>query len=232
MLDRLVAARPAARDAGSGVEQGFPALRVRGQVAPRRSLDLESRAWLDRLRAVEPVRSAAIGELHERLRREALFHIRRRARSLHELSGGDLEDLAVQAANDSLLAVLRKLDDYRGDSQFWTWARRFAQLEAPVSIRRRMGRERVAWGDPDWASEPRDPGPTPHERAEARELMETVSALIAEKLTRRQRAVLIAITVKGVSPRALAADLETTPGAIYKTLHDARAKLHAQLALC
>jgi len=62
--------------------------------------------------------------------------------------------------------------------------------------------------------------------------METVSALIAEKLTRRQRAVLIAITVKGVSPRALAADLETTPGAIYKTLHDARAKLHAQLALC
>jgi len=147
MLDRLVAARPAAHDAGLGVEQGFSALRARGQVAPGRSLDVESRAWLDRLRAVEPVRSAAIGELHERLRREALFHIRRRARSLHELSGGDLEDLAVQAANDSLLAVLRKLEDYRGDSQFWTWARRFAQLEAPVSIRR-------LWGASAWRGAP------------------------------------------------------------------------------
>ncbi len=187
---------------------------------------------MDRLHAVGPVRRDAIEELHERLRREALFHIRRRAGSLHGFPGSDLHDLAVQAANDSLLAVLRKLDDYRGDSQFWTWARTFAQLEAPVSIRRRMGRDRLAWRAPDSAPEPSDPGPTPHERAEARELMDTVSALIVEKLTRRQRTVLIAITVKGVSPRALAADLETTPGAIYKTLHDARAKLHAQLALC
>lgn len=198
-------------------------------MAPGLAPDVESRAWLGRLRAVGPVRRDAIEELHERLRREALFHIRRRARSLHELPGSDLEDLAVQAANDSLLAVLRKLDDYRGDSQFWTWARRFAQLEAPASIRRRMGREHVAWGDPDSAPEVPDPTPSPHERAEARELLKTVSVLV-EQLTRRQRTVLVAITIMGVSTEALAADLHTTPGAVYKILHDARAKLRAELA--
>ena len=44
----------------------------------------------------------------------------------------DIDDLAVQAADDALLALMRKLDDYRGDSQFWTRARRFAQLEEVV----------------------------------------------------------------------------------------------------
>ncbi len=209
--------------------QELPALRVRGDAAPGPELDVESRAWLGRLRAVGPVHRCAIEELHERLRREALFHIRRRARSVHELPGSDLEDLAVQAANDALLAVLRKLDDYRGDSQFWTWARRFAQLEALVSVRRRMGREHVARDDPDTALEVPDAAPSPHERAEARELLKTVSILVTQ-LTRRQRTVLIAITVSGVSTELLAADLHTTPGAIYKTLHDARAKLRAELA--
>ena len=35
-------------------------------------------------------------------------------------------------------------DRESGDSQFWTSARRFAQLEAPVSIRRQLGRDRLA----------------------------------------------------------------------------------------
>jgi RNA polymerase sigma-70 factor, ECF subfamily len=54
-----------------------------------------------------------------------------------------------------------------------------------------------------------------------------VSELITGRLTRHQRAVLIAIAVDGVSPAVLASELDTTPGAIYKTLHDARRKLTA-----
>ncbi|MGZ4249093.1 MAG: hypothetical protein ACXVUE_12410, partial [Solirubrobacteraceae bacterium] len=108
---------------------------------PVRRLDAESRAWWVRLHGREPERDRAIAELHERLRREAWFHIRLRTRGMSEFPRSDLDDLAVQAASDALLAVLRKLEHYRGDSQFWTWAKRFAQLEAPVSIRRRMGRD-------------------------------------------------------------------------------------------
>ena len=74
--------------------------------------------------------------------------------------------------------------------------------------------------------------PSEQERAEAQELLEKVSGLIVDQLTARQRAVVIAIAIDGVSTATLATELETTRGAIYKTLHDARKRLTAQLALC
>jgi RNA polymerase sigma-70 factor (ECF subfamily) len=197
---------------------------------PPRLLDAESRAWWVRLHGAKPVRDRAIGELYERLRREARFQIRLRTRGMSEFPASDLDDLALMAADDALLAVMRKLDNYRGESQFWTWARRFAQLEAPVSIRRRLGRDRVA-NDPERTFALPDPGSSPQERAEVQELLWKVSDLIVGRLTTRQRAVLVAIAIDGVSTAALATELETTPGAIYKTLHDARRKLSAQLAL-
>jgi len=49
-------------------------------------------------------------------------------------------------------------------------------------------------------------------------------------LTARQREVLIALTIDGVATEDLARRLNTTPGALYKTLHDARRKLKAGLA--
>lgn len=136
----------------------------------------------------------------------------------------------MEAANDALLSVLRKLDEFRGESQFWTWARRFAQLEAPVSIRRRLGRDRLA-DDPESVFACPDRSCSPQERAEAQELMRMVSDLIVGQLTARQRAVLVAVAIDGVSPTTLAVELDSTPGAIYKTLHDARRKLSAHLAL-
>ncbi|PZS08021.1 MAG: RNA polymerase subunit sigma-70 [Solirubrobacterales bacterium] len=173
----------------------------------------------------------AIAQLHERLRREARFEIRKRARCLPELAASDLDDLAVQAADDALMTLLRKLGDYRGDSQFWTWARRFAQLEAPVSIRRRLGHDHLVPADlPPALLDPAAVGGSPPELVELRLLLETVTVLVAQ-LTQRQRTVLVAIAINGDSPAALAIELDTTPGAIYKTLHDARKKLKAQLAL-
>jgi RNA polymerase sigma-70 factor, ECF subfamily len=197
---------------------------------PTRRLDAESRAWWVRLHGAGPVRDGAIVELHERLRREAGFHLRLRARRMPWFPMSDLDDLAVMAADDALLAVLRKLDDYRGESQFWTWARRFAQLEAPVSIRRRLGHDRLA-NDPEREFAGADPGCTAHERAEVQEQLRKVGDLIVGQLTTRQRTVLIAIVIDGVSTATLATELNTTAGAIYKTLHDARRKLTAQLAL-
>jgi RNA polymerase sigma-70 factor, ECF subfamily len=205
--------------------------RASARTVPASRLDAESRAWWVRLHGGEPERDRAIVELHERLRREAWFHIRLRTRGKSEFPRSDVDDLAVQAASDALLAILRKLEDYRGDSQFWTWAKRFVQLEAPVSIRRRLGRDHLA-DDPERAFAVADPGRSPQERVEAQELLEEVSRLIVDQLTALQRAVVIAIAIDGVSPATLAAELETTRGAIYKTLHDVRKKLAAQLALC
>ncbi len=194
----------------------------------QRHLDSESRSWCVRLRGPNPQRDQAIVELHDRLRREARFHIGWRARSAPRVPAGDLDDLATQAAGDALIAVIRKLDRYRGESTFWTWARRFAQLEAPVAIRRSLGRDRL-WHDPDRALLVADSGHSPHERAEVRETLRTVTDAMTQHLTPRQRRVLIAVALDGVSPAALACELQTTPGAIYKTVHDARRKLVAQL---
>jgi RNA polymerase sigma-70 factor (ECF subfamily) len=199
---------------------------------PGRPLDAESLSWWSRLHAVDPVRHCAIAELHERLRREARFHIHRRAGCWSDFPRSEVEDLAVQAADDALLVLLRKLEDYRGDSQFWTWARRFAELEASVSMRRRLGHERRISGDPERAlMTVVAPGGSVQERVEVREVLQAVSELIVAALTTRQRIVMVAIAINGVSVRTLASDLDTTPGAIYKTLHDARVKLRVQLEL-
>jgi hypothetical protein len=50
--------------------------------------------------------------------------------------------------------VLAKLDQFRGDALFTTWARRFAALEVPGEIRHRLGYARETPTEPDqWPPE-------------------------------------------------------------------------------
>ena len=71
------------------------------------------------------------------------FEVARRRPTLPHLRGDDLDDIANQAADDALVSVLRRLDDFRGASRFTTWVYKFALLEAAVKLRRRawQGRE-------------------------------------------------------------------------------------------
>ena len=71
---------------------------------------------------------------------------------------------------------------------------------------------------------------TTAERVEQSELLSTLQTAIGELLTPHQRRVLIALTLNGVPIDVLADRLDTTRGALYKTLHDARRKLRAHLA--
>jgi RNA polymerase sigma-70 factor, ECF subfamily len=196
-----------------------------------RRLDERSRAWLDELDPNSLHREEAIGRLHALLLREARFDVGRRTASLAHPSGTDLDDLAVQAADDAVVAILAKLDQFRGDSLFTTWARHFVRREVPAKIRRRRGHARELPTDEGfdhaqmWAVDVE----SPHERAVARETGRTLALLIGDVLTPRQREVLIALAIDGVPTEDLARRLDTTPGALYKTLHDARRKLRANL---
>ena len=101
----------------------------------------DSSAWISALR--HPVeRDRAIARLHELLLRAARFEVSRRRAALSHVRGEELDDLALQAADDALVAVLGKLDDYRGASRFTTWAYKFALIEAGVRLRRRAWQER------------------------------------------------------------------------------------------
>jgi RNA polymerase sigma-70 factor (ECF subfamily) len=163
--------------------------------------------------------------------RQARFEIRWRTASLAHPSGRDLDDLAVQAADDAVVAILGKLDQFRGDSLFTTWARRFVRREAPDKIRRRLGHARELPGGDGveharmWAVH----SESPYERCVANELAGTLARLIEEDLSPRQREVLIALAIDGVPTERLARRLNTTTGALHKTLHVARRKLKAGL---
>ena len=201
----------------------------RKTVAPAASLDEESRAWLRDLRAEGPDRDAAIARLHELLLRAARFEVGRRRRALSSLRGGDFDDLALQAADDAVVSVLARLDDFRGLSRFTTWAYMFALLEAAVKVRKRAWQGRELPLEPDaWQVFP-DAGSGPESSTELGELLTTLKSAIEEVLTPHQRRVLLALALNGVPIDVLADRLGTTRGALYKTLHDARRKLRAHL---
>ena len=69
-----------------------------------------------------------------------------------------------------------------------------------------------------------------YRRVEQRELIVAVRTAIDEALTPHQRDVFVALALNGVPIDVLADRLGTTRGALYKTLHDARKKLRADLA--
>jgi RNA polymerase sigma-70 factor, ECF subfamily len=193
------------------------------------ALDEESRAWLRDLRAQGPSHDEAVARLHVLLLRAARFEVGRRRVTLPHVRGDDLDDLAVQAADDALMSVLRRLDDFRGASRFTTWAYKFALLEAAVKLRKRawQGVE-TPLEDAQW-SVFASSGGEPDAETEHGELLATVRHAIAEVLTEHQRRVLVAVAIDGVPIDVLAERLDTTRGALYKTLHDARQKLRRHL---
>jgi RNA polymerase sigma-70 factor (ECF subfamily) len=189
-----------------------------------------SEAWLEALRGDGSRRRDAIGELHELLLGAARFEIGRRRAALSFVRGEELDDLAVQAANDALVAVLAKLDDYRGASRFTTWAYKFALLEAGVRLRRRAWQGREVVLEPESWPSFADHQPSAQRSAEGADLLRELQRAVKETLTPHQRDVFVALALNEVPIDVLAERLETTRGALYKTLHDARAKLRRELA--
>ena len=191
-------------------------------------LDAESREWVRSLHAAGAERDDAVARLHALLLKAARFEVARRRPALPHLRGGDLDDIAMEAADDALMSVMRRLDDFRGASRFTTWVYKFALYEAAVKLRKRewQGRE-VPLEAEGWESFAAGRGPDVE--AEQRELFGTLQAAIETGLTPRQRQVLVALAVNGVPIDVLAERLGTNRGALYKTLHDARRKLRDHL---
>lgn len=193
------------------------------------TLDAESREWLRGLRASGAEREDAVARLHALLLRAARFEVARRRPTLPHFRGGDLDDIANQAADDALMGVLRRLDDFRGRSRFTTWAYKFAIYEAAVKLRKRAWQGREVPLEPEGWALFSSGGLEPDDEAAQSELVATLQDAIATVLTPHQRRVLVALAVNGVPIDVLADRLNTNRNALYKTLHDARRKLRNHL---
>jgi RNA polymerase sigma-70 factor, ECF subfamily len=193
--------------------------------------DRESEQWLKQLRPKHPRHEQAVAKLHEVLLRVAYHELSRRRGQLASISGREFDDLAHQAADDALMNILARLDDFRGLSRFTTWAYKFVMFEVSGKVARHAWRRQ-----PPNLNEftlerlPDALAPRPGDRLEQREQLESLSAAIGE-LTDRQREVFVAIALNDVSIDVLAIQLGTNRNAVYKNLFDARRKLRASLAV-
>jgi RNA polymerase sigma-70 factor, ECF subfamily len=204
--------------------------RALGATPARAGTEPDSEWWLTVLRADGPEREEAVGRLHDLMLRAARFELGRRRAALSHIRGEQLDDLAMQAANDALTAVLSKLDDFRGASRFTTWAYKFALLEAGVKLRRRAWQEREVILEPDAWIGFADRGGGVQSELESSELLGELKSAIDSTLTPHQRQVFVALALNEVPIDVLSERLSTTRGALYKTLHDARKKLRGELA--
>lgn len=139
----------------------------------------------------------------------------------------ELEDVAQQAADDALVTVMGKLDDFQGRSRFTTWAYKFGVYQAGVEVRRQAWRSREVTL-PDRLA-PLDRAPSPADVAEASDLARALENAIATSLSPHQRRVVLALLVDDVPIDVLAERLGSTRNALYKTLHDARGRLRRSL---
>jgi RNA polymerase sigma-70 factor (ECF subfamily) len=201
-------------------------VRLRTQAA----LDAESQQWVERLRVGHTRHHETVGKLHDVLQRVAVYELSRRRHMLWSIRGPEFDDLAQQAADDALVNVLDRLDEFRGLSRFTTWAYTFVMFEVSAKVARHAWRrhppddEKIAWDQlPDSLAL------RPEERLEQRAKLDALSRAISE-LTDRQREVFVAIALNDVPIDVLAVKLGTNRNAIYKNLFDARRRLRARMA--
>ena len=176
--------------------------------------DDDTESWLAALNAEGAARDQAVGRLHELLLRAARFETSRRRAALANVRAEEIDDIAMQAADDALMAVLAKLGDFRRESRFTTWAYKFALLEAGVKLRRRAWQDREVVLEPEaWGSfaDHREPA---HETVERAELLDALGDAIEETLTPHQQRVFTALALNEVPIDVLAERLRTTRGAL------------------
>lgn len=195
--------------------------------AGSRSLDPDTNEWLASLRGSR--RDEAVGELHKLLLGVARSEVRRR-NSGGQITGPEVDDLAHQAAADAVLLITDRIDEFRGESRFTTWAYKFVVFEVSTKLGRHFWKRQLApSGDVDWDLLPDHLGTRPSDAAELGDLIAAVRTAAETCLTPRQREVFTSIVVEGIPLDALVTRMGTTRTAIYKVMFDARQKLRQEL---
>jgi RNA polymerase sigma-70 factor (ECF subfamily) len=212
-----------------------PSVRRAAGYSGRRD-DMSSRsneAWLHDLKADGEVQQEAIVELRTLLLRAALYFFSRNLSDFAGLSREEIRQRAEDCAQEALIAVLSHLQDFHGDSQFTTWAYKFAINKALMMARRERWKavsldELSVTAEQTFAAWVRQAKPeavTPEQAALQNEVRMIIQEVMAHELTAKQRQVLLLMVIQDVPLDEVVRHLGTNRNAVYKLLHDARRKL-------
>jgi RNA polymerase sigma-70 factor (ECF subfamily) len=183
--------------------------------------------WVEALSTPGLRQDRAMSSLHAMMLRACRHQVRRMSSTLAGVGSERLEEIANQAADEAMMAVLAKLSTFEGRSRFTTWAYKFAILQSATEVRRYAWRNReVELKDETQVLER---GPSPANYAEAADLASAVRQAIDVALTPHQRRITIALLMDDIPIDVLAERLGSNRNALYKTVHDARTRLRAHL---
>ena len=182
--------------------------------------------WLDDLQG--PNQAQAIADLREILARGLKYSLASRIKT-------DLDDIVEDFTQDALLRILEKLDTFRGESRFITWAQKVAVRVAFTELRRQRWKD-VSLQDllPEDSVDftptvLADPSPDPERRASQTMIAEMIQEMIDNELTERQRTAILAIMAGGMPLEEVARRMDTNRNALYKLIHDARKRMQERL---
>ena len=189
----------------------------------------ENAGWVRGLRTPGPDHERTVAELYRILLRMGYREAQRTSTGAR-LSGPELDDVVHQATSDATLAICRKVDTFRGDCRFTTWAYRFVALSVTSKINRHPWRHlTVPLDDHHRNLSSTDQHEAPEADLETRALSAAFRQVFRERLTERQQRAFEAIAVRGLPVGEVARDLGSNPNAVYKTMFDARKKMREGL---
>lgn len=196
------------------------------------TIERSNEVWLEELQASDRRKDAAIQDLLTWLERRLFFYLRERS-DLRGLNEEEIQHMAGDFAQESVLIILDKLDQFQGRSKFTTWAAKIAVHQALGELRRARWRDLsldalTAEGQLDPSFLAADPT-TPEDASMRRAVVDTVMDVMQTELSERQRTALMARLVQGVPIEILAEQMGTNANALYKLIHDARKRLRNRL---
>lgn len=202
--------------------------------APSRS----NERWIEDLRADGPRQDTAVAELFTYLQRGLLAFMRQGRHGTLRRDPSDLHQSAQDFAQEALLKILERLDTFRGESRFLTWAMKIA-IRTAISELRHAAYRGLSLDDLQErgaplrlaAESPVQPAPLPdpEREAERREVLAALEQAIETELSEKQRAAFLATNVEGIPGEVVARLMDSNANAIYKLVHDARKKLRSFL---
>jgi RNA polymerase sigma-70 factor (ECF subfamily) len=189
--------------------------------------------WLHDLNASGSLQEAAIADLRDLLLRAALYFFSRNLSDFGGLSRDEVLQRAEDCAQDALIAVMKQLADFRGDSKFTTWAYKFAINIALMTARHERMKgvsldELVSSRDgtfSEWLLQDKSDGVVPEQSSLQGEIRRVIQDVIENELTEKQRRVLLMMVFHDVPMDEVVLHLGVNRNAIYKMLHDARRKV-------